>query len=143
MPFIIDGYTPTPNYCVPFVEGTTQMPFNYDIDYVKVWQINQNCIPQSFLNTGSGTYISTLWQSLTIGGSGGSAIFNSGKHHLAAQDYVLLQEGFEASGANTTVTISTKACQSGQTTYKKAFANPPINIDASKMNDIKNSHQHN
>ena len=43
----------------------------------------------------------------------GSAVFNAGVHHLAAQDYVLLQEGFEVSGTGT-VMISTKSCQPNQ-----------------------------
>ena len=135
MPFIIDSYTPAFQACIPFVEGVTQMPFNYDIDYVKVWQIRQDCIPQSFLNTSSATYVSTLWQSLVIGGTGGTANFSSGKHHLAAQNSVTLQEGFEASGANTTLTVSTKNCQAGQTSFKKAFTNPPV-MNESLMHDL-------
>ncbi|MBK9106808.1 MAG: hypothetical protein IPM92_00110 [Saprospiraceae bacterium] len=35
MPFIIDSYTPAFQYCIPFIQGTTQMPFNYDLDYIK------------------------------------------------------------------------------------------------------------
>lgn len=140
MPFIIDTYTPAFQACIPFVDGVTQMPFNYDIDYVKAWQIRQNCIPQSILNTSSATYVSTLWQSLVIGGVSGSATFSTGNHHLAAQDFVTLQEGFEASGANTTVTISTKSCQVGQTAFKKAFTNPPA-MNEALMHDLRERYE--
>jgi hypothetical protein len=46
--------------------------------------------------------------------SDGSIAFTSSISHLAAQDYVFLDEGFEASGAYTTVIISTMPCQNDQ-----------------------------
>ncbi|HBX52135.1 MAG: hypothetical protein A2275_18690 [Bacteroidetes bacterium RIFOXYA12_FULL_35_11] len=116
MYMIIDGDMNHGNYCVPYTSND-HPHYNYDIDYVRVYQVNQahNCLSAvgNFLNTSSATYSDSLYRSLTIGGSGGSAVFNSGIHHLAAQDYVLLQEGFEVSGTGTVI-ISTLSCQPKQ-----------------------------
>ena len=127
MPIIIDNYTPAPrdSFFIPFDPIHTNMDFNYDIDYVKVYQVKQHCISKSFLNTSSSTYADTLWQNLTIGGTGGSAVFSSGNHHLAGNDYVLLQEGFEVSGTGT-VLINAMTCQAGQSmSYSSSAPNPP------------------
>lgn len=113
MPLIIDIYAPAFQYCRPVDTVNTVFPFNYDIDYIKVYQMRQNCTSASFLNTSSATYQSTLYQDLTIGGSGGSAVFNNGVCHLAGQDFILLNEGFEVSGSGTVI-ISTHQCQTGQ-----------------------------
>ena len=142
MPIIIDNYTPAPrdSFLIPFNPINTQMPFNYDIDYVRVYQVKQHCISKTFLNTSSATYADTLWQNLTIGGSGGSAIFNSGNHHLAANDFILLQEGFEVSGTGT-VLINTMSCQSDQSMDKAAAPpNPPKPLSIQLKTDIKNRH---
>ncbi len=109
MKLLVDVNVLPAGYC-SHDSATTQWPFQYDVDYVRVYQVKQNCVPKSFLNTSSSTYADTLYQNLTIGGSGGSAIFNSGTHHLAGQDYVLLQEGFEVSGTGTVI-ISCMKCQ--------------------------------
>ena len=128
MPIIIDNYTPAPRdtFIINFDPTHTSMPFSYDIDYVKVWQVKQNCnVSKTYLNTSSSTYADTLWQNLTIGGSGGSAVFNSGNHHLAGNDYVILQEGFEVSGSTTIILINTMKCQSGQTKNYTIPITPP------------------
>lgn len=145
MPLIIDNYMPAAQYCIPFNNSFTQAPFTYDIDYVKVYQVKQvvNCTttPGNFLNTSSSTYQSILYRDLTIGGVGGSAIFSNGSHHLAGQDFVLLQEGFEASGASTTVIVSTKRCQPDQTiTYN--INNPNGELDSRIRNDMRTSKIH-
>jgi len=142
MPLIIDCYMPALQYCTPFNDTYTVAPFNYDIDYIRVYQINQvsNCAyssPVTFLNTSSATYESKLYKGLTIGGTGGSAVFSSGNHHLAAQDYVLLQEGFEVNGT-ANVTISTMKCQTGQTKDDNDYNTFDPNI----INDIIKCKRH-
>jgi len=116
MPLIIDLYMPAAQYCIPFNESFTVRPFYYDIDYVRVYQINQpcNCKDTSgyFPSFITNDYTSILYRDLTVGG-GGSAVLNSGSYHLAGQDYVLLQSGFEASGT-ADVIISTTPCQPDQ-----------------------------
>jgi len=116
MNMIIDIYMPAFQYCIPFVNGQTVQPFNYDIDYVKVYQINQaaNCpsASGSFPNFTTNSYISKLYRDVTVGG-GGSAILNSGSYHIAGQNFVELDAGFEVSGT-ATVIISTTTCQTDQ-----------------------------
>ena len=137
MPLIIDCYVPAFQYCRFVDTVNTQLPFNYDIDYIKVYQIKQNCIPAIFLITNAPTYQSTLYQDLTIGGVGGNAIFSSGSTHLAGQNFVLLDEGFEASGP-ATVIVSTPKCQNGQSIiYNLSTLPQPFPPQA--PNDIKTS----
>jgi len=116
MPMIIDLYMPAAQYCIPFDSIRTVRPFHYDIDYVRVFQINQvsNCDTTSgiFSSFTPNDFVSKLYRDLTIGG-GGSAILNSGSFHLAGQDFVLLQSGLEASGT-ADVIISTTPCQPDQ-----------------------------
>ncbi len=111
---------PPDNYCIKYQSGflSPDNSINYDIGYVKVYQINQvaGCTTQAdSLPNGSTTnnYTSQLYKDVNIGGSG-TAILNSGSYHIAGQDYVLLQSGFEASGT-ATVIISTMPCQQNQT----------------------------
>lgn len=140
MPLIIDNYTPAirDSFCIFFDSLNTRMPFNYDIDYVRVWQVRQNCISASFLNIASaGAYTSTLYNDLTIGGSGSTGCyFSSGNSHLAANDFVLLKEGFEISGSGTTVLVNTMKCQTGQTMNYNSSTSPSLPPDFQKKRDL-------
>jgi len=135
----IDGDMNHTNYCVPYTANDHPY-YDYDIDYVRVYQVNQakNC-PMAygnFLNTSSATYSDSLYRTLTVGGTGGSAVFNAGVHHLAAQDYVLLQEGFEVSGTGTVI-ISTKSCQPNQEIRRN-----PLSWNISKIiKDLRLNHK--
>ncbi len=134
MNIIADVYMPSFQFCIAYDTVNTQQPFNYDIDYIKAYQLKYNCISKTFLNTSSSTYADTLWQDLTIGGSGGSAVFNSNTHHLAGQDFVILQEGFEVSGANTALIISTKPCPTGQTMSYTPISTTPSSNSSTIIN---------
>jgi hypothetical protein len=68
----------------------------------------------------------------------GATPLNSGIYHLAAQDFVLIDEGFVADG-NGVVIISTMPCQADQTnssnipTYPSFPSNATLqNIESSK-----------
>ncbi len=112
MPLIIDNYTPANQYCIHFDSLQTQMPFNYDVDYIKVYQVKQDCSSKTFSGIGSSSYQSKLYQDVTLNGS---SVFNSGSHHICGQDFVVLNDGFEISSAIINVTIDTKKCQADQT----------------------------
>jgi hypothetical protein len=133
MPIVLDVYMPAFQFCIFFDSAQTRQPLNYDIDYIKVYQVKQHCVSKSFLNTSSTIYADTLWQDLTIGGTGGNATFSSSTHHLAGQDFVLLQEGFEASGASSTLIISTMPCQADQ--YKGFFTPTYPDLPAQEVLD--------
>lgn len=135
---------PPDNYCIPYISGQSPTSIRYDIDYVKVYQINQvnNCpaTSGSFPSFTTNNYTSKLYKNLTVGG-GGTAILNSGLYHLAGQDYVLLQDGFEASGS-ATVIISTTKCQPRQgTTYN--LTDPNSNYEQRIINDMNTARQNN
>jgi hypothetical protein len=145
MPLVIDCYMPAAQYCIPFRPGYTDPNFYYDIEYVKVYQINQvnNCSSTSgnFPSFTTNNYTSKLYRDLTVGG-GGSAILNSGSFHLAGQDYVLLQSGFESSGT-ATVIISTTPCQWDQkVVYDNARSSDYEPIEESTMKDMLKAKQH-
>ena len=139
MPLIIDLYMPAAQYCIPFNSTYTVRPFKYDIDYIRVYQINQvcNCASTSgfFPNFVTNDYTSILYRDLTIGG-GGSAILNNGSFHLAGQDFVLLQSGFEASGT-ADVIISTTPCQPDQARIIESMQSNYEMPDRSILNDMK------
>ena len=144
MPLVIDNYMPAAQYCIPFNDTLTHVPFEYNIDYVRVYQIKQvdSCLTTSgnIPSFTTNDYNSILYRDLNIGG-GGSAILNSGSFHLAGQDYVLLQSGFEASGT-ADVIISTTPCQSGQLMEyidSKSNYEPP---DSSVMSDMLKAKHH-
>lgn len=113
MSIFIDVYCPAFQYCLFYDNVNTQMPFNYDIDYIKVWQKKQDCTSKTFTNTNSATYQSKVYYNVTVGGSGGSAVLNSGNHHIAGEQFALLNEGFEASGS-ATVMVSSQNCLTDQ-----------------------------
>ncbi len=120
---------PPDNYCLSYTQGKSPPSINYDIDYVKVYQINQvagcltnaDSLPNGFTTN---NFTSQLYKDVNIGGSG-TAVLNSGSYHIAGQDYVLLQSGFEVSGT-ATVIISTMPCQ----TKKSATYNPVSRVPA-------------
>ncbi len=140
MPIVIDNYTPAirDSFCIFYDSVHTQLPFNYDIDYVRVWQVRQNCTSVNFLNIASaGTYTSTLYNDLTIGGSGSTGCyFSSGNSHLAANDFVLLKEGFEISGSNTTVLVNIMKCQAGQSMNYNSSTAPSSPPDFERKRDF-------
>jgi hypothetical protein len=121
MPLVIDTYTPAFQYCIPFNNANTTLPFNYDIDYVKVYQQKQDCSSKSFSGEGSASYQSKVYKDVTVENS----IFSSGTHHICGQDFVQLGIGFEITG-NCTVIIDNKKCLSGQ---GFTHHNTPANIN--------------
>jgi hypothetical protein len=144
MPLIIDLYMPAAQYCIPFNDTNTRVPFFYDLDYIRVYQINQvcNCASTSgfFPNFATNDYTSRLYRDLTIGG-GGSAILSNGSFHLAGQDFVLLQSGFEASGT-ADVIISTTPCQPDQARIADSTQSNYEMPDRSTLNDMKEAKSH-
>jgi len=112
MPLIIDNYTPAFQYCIPFDTLLTTVPFNYDVDYIKVYQIKQDCSTKIFNGVSSSNYPSVLYKDVTLNGT---SVFNNGFHHICGQDFVTLNDGFEISGTNSTIIIDSKKCQLDQT----------------------------
>ena len=97
MHMIIDINHPTLGFDVLVDTVNTIFPFEYTIDYVRCWQYKQYC--DSVLNQcnfNSATFDPALYKQISVGGSGCNASIPSGKNiSFRANDFVLLQEGFE------------------------------------------------
>lgn len=93
---IIDINHPTNNFCDTAVSQNTLFPYIYEIDYVKVWQLNQYC--DSILNICSfnpSTFDFSVYKSITIGGTGCSPTISAGRNvTLRATDEIVLDKGF-------------------------------------------------
>jgi len=135
----IDMYCPAFQYCLFYDSTKTQMPFEYDVDYVKVWQKKQDCTSKTFLNINSSSYQSKIYADVTVGGNGGSAILNTGNHHIAGEQFALLNEGFEASGS-ATVMISSQPCLADQQFGLRSGSNTPTQQNLKDVLKLK-SHQ--
>jgi len=113
MPITIDNYMPAFQFWIHFDTLLTKQPLYYDIDYVKVYQAKQEYVDKNLLNTNSLSVESKVYKSLTVGRSGGNAVFNTGKQHLCAEEFVLLDENTEISGS-AEVTVSCRPYQHDQ-----------------------------
>ncbi|HKR03860.1 MAG TPA: family 16 glycosylhydrolase [Bacteroidia bacterium] len=96
MPIFIDTSNPASNFCTNFDTVNTQFPYTYEIDYVRVYQLKQQCdTDKVYCNVTESTFESRLYNSLTIGGDSCVATFTSGANVTGlGNEYVLLDEGF-------------------------------------------------
>lgn len=113
MPITIDNYMPAFQFWNYFDTINTKQPIYYDIDYIKVYQVKQEYVDKIYLNTNSNNFESKVYKSLIVGGNGGNALFNTGKQHLCAEKYVLLNENTQISGT-AKITISCRPYQHDQ-----------------------------
>lgn len=106
MPIITGISHPTTNFATYVDTVNTVFPYNYEIDYIRVWQYKQNC--DSTLNIcsfNSATYDPAIYKQVNAGspsaGSGCTPTISSGQNiSFIGKNYVLLDEGFSVqSGA--------------------------------------------
>ena len=65
----VDINAPTANYCVNFDSINTVFPYKYEIDYIRVYQLNQYCDSTvTICNLSVQTFESGLYESITFGG---------------------------------------------------------------------------
>jgi beta-glucanase (GH16 family) len=95
---LINFAIPIPSWDHP-IPGVTVFPAYFDINYVKVWQLQGDCLNHSVFCS---NFNATTWNSggsmvkqyITIGGSGCSDNINTNSDvHFWATDFVLLDEG--------------------------------------------------
>lgn len=79
---------------IPLSDVNVSLPYVYKIDYVKVWQLRQDCDNSiTYCNTPPTTATNTqTYQTITTGASGCTTTF-SDYVSLKASDYILLNEG--------------------------------------------------
>ncbi len=102
MQMIIENGLPALNYCGDSINNFTQLPITYELDYVKVWQPAMACDTNKIYVTATQTnFVSKHYESLILGGTGGSFTFNSGNGLGRGVNYVLFDQGTEISGTAT------------------------------------------
>jgi hypothetical protein len=126
MPMIIDINAPVEHLGEVF-DPVYSKDYQYQIDYVKVWQLQEECDTiKTYCSTfNPATYISKLYKSISIGGSGCSdAITNTANLGLYATDFVLLDDGFSID-ANSTISIDIQRCDGGMIYAPSSTPQPP------------------
>jgi len=88
------SYVPVDNYCVPFdtiSADSTHFPYTLEIDYIKVWQHNEDCDNNITLtNYNPAFYPNKLHKSVTMGTN--VSITNQTNKSIWASDYILFNE---------------------------------------------------
>jgi len=113
-------------------------PYQYKIDYVKVWQIDTACNTAKTYCNNYNPSVSKLYQSVTAdGGTCVDAITNTNYASIYGTNYVVLGQGFSID-ANSTVLMNTQDCPTKPLVY--AGLAPPQPTPPSFIN--KQSHHY-
>lgn len=89
---IVDVNLPTQGN---YPDNNSLLPYDYEIDYVKVWQPRVNCDSIISCNFSDTNYNNTKVKNISIGGSGCTAdVSSSGNVALKANEYIEFKEGF-------------------------------------------------
>jgi hypothetical protein len=102
-------------FCNEIQPGITNLPFNFEIDFVKVYQLKMEGCGISFNETNydfsKGTYTYDVKNDITLGllGSNSASVpINTGqKVSLRAVEYISLEDGFEVDASNGTEFFAT------------------------------------
>ena len=96
---ILDVNLPT-NLYLPI--QYTLLPYDYEIDYVKVWQPRANCDSSITCNFSAATYDNSIVNDVSIGGSGCTAIVNNTENvSFKAAEYIEFNQGFSVEPGGT------------------------------------------
>ena len=119
--------SPATNFCNNFDSVNTNFPFIFEIDYIRVYQLNLKCDSDTvFCNTNATTFESGLYKSLAIGGSGCVDSFSAGANITGlGVDYVLLDEGFMID-ATSTAYFNVLDCPAGQHPGSRLIPESPL-----------------
>lgn len=144
MPMIIENGVPGTNFCkgLGILDSiNTNLPVTYEIDYVKVWQPLCACSNSySSCSITESTYVSKIYKDISLGGSGCSATFNNKTaFSIVADDFVLLNEGFEV-GTNINLTIDVQPyCSDSIKFHNRTFTPAPEPIDFNQNYNSKHN----
>lgn len=143
MQLIVDPFFAPSNFCIPPDSNNTPLPYNFEIDYVKVWQAETDCSTDKvYCNINQSSFSSKIYKSLSIGGSGCAATFNNGDCAALANDFVLLGEGTEI-GNNMTMLIDTRTCKDNLVVLRSTDPEPIPNgfIQSQKSKQTQHSNE--
>ena len=125
MPIYIDMNIDQNQFCERVDTVNTVLPYNVEVDYIKVYQLKSDCnTAKTYCNT-IATHDYKTYQSITIdGGSCTDVLNNKPNESFTASDYILFNQGFEA-GSNVTAKFDVINCFTGQDFSDSRIANPP------------------
>jgi beta-glucanase (GH16 family) len=85
--------------------ANTKIPYNYDIDYVRVYQLDMEQCNLDYINVSPMPALPSVYRTITFGGNG-SSMPNGSTKSLTANTSITIQPGFEAPlGAELTMDI--------------------------------------
>lgn len=105
MPIIIENNSPAMNFCDSFV-STSAFPYDYQIKYVKVWQLKPRCsnpsIDTTLTSYSASTYKNALYHSITMTPTTTMTINNTNYQSFWGSDHILLNSGVTVNGSANT-----------------------------------------
>jgi hypothetical protein len=114
MPMIIDLDANATNFCNGVDTVHTVFPFEFDVDYVKVYQLKYLWNTAKSICAYAPTTYDTLYKSLTFGGGSCTPTIPSSSNIThRATDYILLNDGFNV-GNTTNLFLDILPCQTKQ-----------------------------
>ena len=111
MQIVVDLFSPVRNFCKYF-DANSYFPYTYEVDYVKVWQLNYGCSQnnKTFCSDFAPNNYGRIYKSVTLdGGSCVDAITNKPYTDALGTNYVTLDQGFSIDN-NSTMLINTEGC---------------------------------
>lgn len=127
MAMIIDVNAPAVNFCRWYNPLFSAFPYNYDIDYVRVYQLKQGCSKTSktFCSDFDPEAYGKMFKSVLVDGSSCiDAITNTHYTDILGVNYVTLDQGFSVDG-NSTVLIDSQGCSMTYQQVIPAASQPP------------------
>lgn len=119
----VDINSPATNFCTLFDLGAsgTSFPYTYEVDYVKVWQLKQDCEQDKIIcNLDPVSFDSKLYKSITIDGTNcSSVITNQSTLNFDATDYITLQEGFSIDASSNVFFDTIERCRKNLNTQAR------------------------
>jgi hypothetical protein len=97
---------------------STLLPYNYDIDYIRVYQLKLHCDSDYYTSVfNSDTFGYGLYRTITIGN--GPSVISSGKDvHLMATDAITINSNFTV-GLGASLLLETKPCPQQEHNYNQ------------------------
>jgi hypothetical protein len=128
MPMIIDLDVLATNFCDDVDSAHTVFPFEFDVDYVKVYQLKVACDTARTICTYATA--DSVYQSLTFGGGVCTpTVPSSSNTSFRASDFIELDQGFYADSTSEML-LDVVPCQPGQEFSYHAMPISPISPPA-------------
>lgn len=125
MPIYIDMNIDQNQFCERVDTVNTVLPYNVEVDYIKVYQLKTDCNTAKTYCNNIATHDYKTYQSITLdGGTCTDVLNNKPNESFTASDYILFNQGFEA-GSNVTAKFDVINCFTGQDFSNSRIANPP------------------